>query len=94
MEGSRRIVIAEVNTLLRESICSMLGSYSEFEIVGEAEDGLEAIRCVENLKPDLILLDLVMPRLNGLAAMKQIKKLSPRTKILALTVHADEMDTV
>jgi DNA-binding NarL/FixJ family response regulator len=90
MEENRRIVIAEDNKLLRESISSMLSSYHEFEIVGEAKDGFEAIDCVEKQKPDLILLDLVMPRLNGLAVIQDIKNLSPETKILALTVYEDE----
>jgi len=68
----------------------MLSSNPNFEIVGEAEDGREAIRGVEHNKPDLILLDLSMPRMNGMEAIKEIKELSPETRILVLTIHKTE----
>lgn len=86
----KRIVIAEDQKILREGLRSLLDSKPEFEVIGEAEDGLEAIRLVRDTTPDLILLDLSMPRLDGLSAMRDIKKLCPETKILALTVHTDE----
>jgi DNA-binding NarL/FixJ family response regulator len=85
-----RIVIAEDHTILREGLRSLLSSNPNFEIVGEAEDGREAIRCVEKIKPDLILTDLSMPRMNGMEAIKEIKRESPGTKILVLTVHKAE----
>jgi DNA-binding NarL/FixJ family response regulator len=85
-----RIVIAEDHTILREGLRSLLSSDPNFEIVGEAEDGREAIRCVEKLKPDLILTDLSMPRMNGMEAIKEIRRVSPVTKILVLTVHKTE----
>ena len=90
MGGKKRIVIAEDHRILREGLKSLLGSKPEFEVVGEAEDGLDAISIVRESKPDLVLLDLSMPRLDGLSAMRDIKKVSPETRILALTVHADE----
>ena len=68
----------------------LLSSNPAFEVVGEAQDGLEAIRAVESLKPDLILMDLSMPRMNGVGAIQEIKKLNPSTKILVLTVHKTE----
>jgi DNA-binding NarL/FixJ family response regulator len=68
----------------------LLSSSPDFEVVGEAEDGREAIRCVEKLKPDLILTDLSMPRMNGMEAIREIKRQSPKTKILVLTVHRTE----
>jgi DNA-binding NarL/FixJ family response regulator len=86
----RRIVIAEDYTILREGLRSLLSSHPEFEIVGEAEDGQEAIRSVDKLKPDLALMDLSMPRMNGMDAIKEIKKRSPQTKVLVLTVHKTE----
>jgi len=85
-----RIVIAEDHTILREGLRSLLSSDPNFEIVGEAEDGREAIRCVEKLKPDLILTDLSMPRMNGMEAIREIKKISPKSKVLVLTVHNAE----
>jgi len=90
MGSKYRIVIAEDHTILREGLRSLLSSSSDFEVVGEAEDGREAIRCVEKLKPDLILTDLSMPRMNGMEAIREIKKQSPKTKILVLTVHKTE----
>jgi DNA-binding NarL/FixJ family response regulator len=85
-----RIVIAEDHTIIREGLRALLSSNPNFEIVGEAKDGREAIRCVEKIKPDLILTDLSMPRMNGMEAIKEIKRESPRTKILVLTVHKAE----
>jgi len=85
-----RIVIAEDHTILREGLRSLLSSDPNFEIVGEAEDGREAIKCIEKLKPDLILTDLSMPRMNGMEAIKEIRRISPVTKILVLTVHKTE----
>jgi len=85
-----RIVIAEDHTILREGLRSLLSSNPNFEVVGEAEDGREAIRCAEKLKPRLILTDLSMPRMNGMEAIKEIKKRSPETKVLVLTVHKAE----
>lgn len=90
MREKKEIVIAEDHTILREGLKSLLGTGDNFEVVGEAEDGLEAIRCVEKCEPDLVLLDLAMPRMNGIAAIKEIKKRFPETKILALTVHKSE----
>jgi len=90
MEKKSRIVIAEDHTILREGLRSLLSSDPNFEIIGEAEDGREAIRCVEKFKPDLILMDLSMPRINGLDAIKEIKKRFSETKILVLTVHKTE----
>jgi DNA-binding NarL/FixJ family response regulator len=90
MSQKVRIVIAEDHTILREGLRSLLSSDPNFEIIGEAEDGREAIRCVEKLKPDLILTDLSMPRMNGMEAIKEIRRISPVTKILVLTVHKAE----
>ena len=90
MNPKYRIVIAEDHTILREGLKSLLTSHPEFEVVGEAEDGWEAIRSVETLKPDLVLTDLSMPRMNGMEAIREIKKISPTSKVLVLTVHKAE----
>jgi len=90
MKAKHRIIIAEDHTILREGLRSLLSSDPDLEIVGEAQDGQEAIRCVEKLKPNLVLMDLSMPRMNGLDAIKEIKKRSAETRILVLTVHKNE----
>lgn len=90
MREKQRIVIAEDHTILREGLRALLSSNPNFDIVGEAGDGRDAILCVEKLKPDLILMDLSMPRMNGMGAIKEIKRQRPETKILALTVHKTE----
>jgi len=90
MRPKYRIVIAEDHTILREGLRALLTSNTDFEIVGEAEDGREAIRCVEKLKPNLILTDLSMPRMTGMDAIREIKRRFPETKILVLTVHRTE----
>lgn len=90
MKKQYRIVIAEDHTILREGLRSLLCSDPDFDVVGEAEDGRDAIRCVEALSPDLVLMDLSMPRMNGLDAIKEIKKQNPEIKIIVLTVHKTE----
>ena len=90
MGSKYRIVIAEDHTILREGLRTLLSSSPDFDIVGEAEDGREAVECVAKFKPDLILTDLSMPKLNGMEAIREIKRESPKTKILVLTVHKTE----
>jgi len=83
-------VIAEDHTILRAGLCALFAQRSDLEVVGEAADGREAIRCAEELRPDLMLLDLSMPRTNGLEALQDIKRVSPGTRVLVLTVHKTE----
>lgn len=90
MGAKQRVVIAEDHTILREGLKMLLGASAAIEVVGEAEDGLAAIRCVEALRPQLILMDLSMPRMSGMGAIQEIKKKCPETKILVLTVHRTE----
>lgn len=90
METKYKIILAEDHTILREGLKSLLSAEPEFEVVAEAEDGREAIRCVKEWKPDLILTDLSMPRMNGMEAIREIKRESPKTKVLVLTVHKAE----
>ena len=87
MSEKHKIIIADDNRILREGLRALLSPDSELEVVGEAEDGQKAIRIVEKSKPALVLMDLSMPRMNGFYAIKEIKKRSPETKILVLTVH-------
>jgi two-component system, NarL family, response regulator NreC len=90
MSETRRILIAEDHTIMREGLRALLNSDPEFDVVGEAEDGFEAVKAVQRLKPDLVIMDLSMPRMNGVAAIREIKRASPETKIVVLTVHKNE----
>jgi DNA-binding NarL/FixJ family response regulator len=90
MENQKKILIAEDHTILREGLKALLLASSDLEIVGEADDGRKAVHLAENLSPDLILMDLSMPRMDGLEAIREIKKRFPQIKVLALTVHKTE----
>jgi len=86
----KKIVIAEDHTILREGLKALLSSCNELEVIGEAEDGREAVKLASALEPDLMLMDLSMPRMNGIEAIKEIKKRNPEIKILVLTVYKTE----
>ncbi len=90
MKNKHRILIAEDHTILREGLRSLLATHEEFEIVDEARDGLEAVSLAEKHKPDLVLIDLSMPRMNGMEAIREISRRVPETRILTLTVHKAE----
>ena len=90
LKNSYQIIIAEDHTILREGLRALFSSNPNLEIVDEARDGQEAIRAVEKHRPDLVLMDLSMPRMNGLEALAEIKKQHPATKVVVLTVHKTE----
>ena len=90
MGTKKKVVIAEDHQLFREGLKAILVLRDDLELVGEAQDGLEAIRFVKQTGPDLLLVDLSMPRLSGISAMKEIKSQFPAVKILALTIHESE----
>jgi DNA-binding NarL/FixJ family response regulator len=86
----RKIVIAEDQTIVRKGLRSLLESEENIEVIAEARDGLETVKCVEKHSPDLVLLDLAMPKMSGLSALKDIKERFEDTKILVLTFHTSE----
>ena len=90
MKKPYRLIIAEDHTILREGLRALIGSNPELEVIGEAINGRDAVRRVEKLGPDLVLMDLSMPEMHGLEAIKEIKVRFPKTKILTLTVHKTE----
>jgi NarL family two-component system response regulator LiaR len=85
-----RILIADDHAVVREGLRTLINTKPGLEIVGEAADGAEAIALVQKLEPDVILLDMVMPRKNGLEAIYGIKKDNPETRILVLTSFDDD----
>jgi len=90
VDTQKRVFIAEDHAILRDGLRAMLADLADCEIVGEAEDGREAVRGVGSSRPDLVILDLSMPKMNGMEALKEIKKLSPETKVLVLTIHSSD----
>ena len=90
MTGKQRIYIVEDHTLLRSGLCALLSQDSDIEIVGEADNGRDAIRAIGSLLPDLVLMDLTMPGMNGIEAMVDIKHRHPEIKVLILTIHKAE----
>jgi len=85
-----RVLLAEDHTIVRKGLRSLLDDETEIEVVGEAEDGQQAIELVQRVQPDVVLMDITMPVLNGLEATRQIKKLFPQVKVVVLTVHSTE----
>ena len=88
--GKISILIADDHTLVREGTRDRLNREEDFEVVGEAADGEEAVRLVNQLKPSVAILDMAMPNLNGIEAAKQIKKTQPGTAVLILSAYDDD----
>ncbi len=85
-----RILVADDHEVVRKGLRSTLESQSGWVICGEAATGREAVRKAKELRPDVIILDISMPDLNGLEATRQIRRTAPRTEVLILTVHESE----
>jgi DNA-binding NarL/FixJ family response regulator len=85
-----RILLVDDHEIIRKGLRSVLEARKDWEIVGEATTGRDAVKKVEELKPDVVVMDISMPELNGLEAVRQIVKLSPRTEVLVLTMHESE----
>jgi len=90
MKKKHHIFIVEDHQLFREGLKSMLANRDGIQIVGEAEDGLQAVKRIRQIKPDLVLLDLSMPKMGGISVMKEVKRELPDTLILALTIHESD----
>jgi DNA-binding NarL/FixJ family response regulator len=86
--SSVRVLVVEDHDRFRRFVCSTLENRTEFQVICEASDGLEAVRKAEELQPDLILLDVGLPSLNGIAMARQVRKLSPKSKILFVSQEA------
>jgi len=84
------VLLAEDHTIVREGFRNMLELETDLEIVGEAKDGRQAIALAKTLHPDVVLMDIAMPLLNGLEATRQILKILPATRVLMLSAHGDD----
>lgn len=89
-KGSVRILIVDDHAMLREAVRLLLESRSEFQVCGEAEDGAQAVEKAAELKPDVVVLDIGMPKMNGFEAARKIKVVSPRSQIVILSSHQDQ----
>ena len=85
-----RIVLADDHAVIRAGIRALLELQPDFEVVGDASDGAQAVAAVRTLQPDVVLMDVGMPGMDGLAATRQIKEMSPNTRILMLTQHENK----
>jgi NarL family two-component system response regulator LiaR len=85
-----RVLIADDHALVRKGLCALMSTKPEIEVVGEAADGDQAIREARTLQPDVILLDLAMPRKDGIGAIREIKQENPAARILVLTSFAED----
>ncbi len=84
-----RVLVVDDHTIVRDGICALLSLAADIEVVGEAENGREALDKVRQLAPDVVLMDIAMPAMDGLEATRRMHKEYPQTKVLTLTQHDD-----
>ena len=89
MPKKTRILLADDHAVVRNGFRMILGAQEDLEVVGEAANGREAVESAEALQPDIVVMDVTMPELNGIEATRRISETSPRTRVLALSMHKD-----
>ena len=91
MSSKIRILLADDHAMVRQGFRMILSSQPDMEIVGEAGNGREAVEQAEKLQPDIVVMDVAMPELNGIEATRRLATSSPRTRVLALSMHKDSV---
>ena len=84
------IVVADDHPILCQGLKALLEARTGFRVIGTAHDGLQAVRLVEQLQPNVLVADLMMPALNGLEVIRQVRRLAPKTRVVILSMHANE----
>ncbi len=90
IEGKYTILLCDDHTVIRQGLARILDDDPELKVIGEAENGRDAVKKTEELTPDVVLMDITMPLLNGIEATRQIRKLCPETKIIILSMHSHD----
>ncbi len=86
-----RVLLADDHSIVRQGFRMILSAQPDFEVIGEAANGREAVQLAEELKPDVAVMDVSMPELNGIEATRRISEVSPRTRVVALSMHKDSV---
>jgi DNA-binding NarL/FixJ family response regulator len=84
-----RVVVAEDHHIIREGIVKLLEDFGQIQVIGEADNGADAIRLTHQLQPDVLVLDISMPQVDGIEVLKEIQNDKPRPKVVILSIHAD-----
>ena len=88
------IIVVDDHPLFRQSIRNVLEAQSDFQVVAEADSGEEAVKLASEFQPDVVLMDITMPKLDGLEATRQIKASNPHIAVLVLTIHSDDQHII
>ena len=91
--ATTRVLVVDDESLVRQTLKQILASYQDLELVGEAANGEEAIAAVARLQPDIVVMDIRMPALDGIAAAREIRARAPHVKIIGLSEHATGYNT-
>ena len=84
------VLLSDDHTVVRDGLVALIGAEADMQVIGEASTGREAVQLVKNLHPDVVVMDIAMPLLNGLEAARQILKALPATRVLILSAHSDD----
>jgi len=84
-----RLLVVDDQTVVREGLAAILTNYSDIEVIGQASDGIQAVEIIKKEKPDVVLLDMMMPNQDGLTTIPKVREVSPNTRILVVTAYAE-----